>query len=351
LPRLALPAWIALKAATAPDAARPVRVALGNAAPVKLGPLVPLCYTGKMSIPLKHHHSPVFYLDRWTREDGMLCQFSRPYNDVVAKRKHPEATGYVRRLYEMPGLPPEEAQQIEQTFMQPLDTMAAEALAMLEANDPRLTREAHPRSAWSRFMMSLLMRTPEDIAALKSGVTEEWARAILDLQVKYAARRGPNDPPTIEEYMAQQTPDMMAQMAMSLAPTLIDHRKIGKLLNNMRWLVVRITSEAGEFLTSDRPVLMTSTLTEPNAYVMLPIGPKSLFVAVNDTDTQRRIEARDPTERVEVVNRFVAGHAVKYVYGRDDSALDHVRTHMGAHPRTSLLEQLTAFRKGRSKRI
>ncbi|MGH6871251.1 MAG: DUF4238 domain-containing protein [Rhizomicrobium sp.] len=300
-----------------------------------------------MSIPLKHHHLPIFYLKRWVGADGRLCQFSRPFKEIVPKRKYPAQTAYVEGLYEMPGLSPEEAQKIEQKFMQPADTLAAEALAMLETSDPRILSESKPRSAWSRFIMTLLMRTPEDIAALKSGVLKEWADSIPELQEKYEARKGPDDPPTVEEYLAKMDPHQAEQMAMALGPKLMDHAKIGELINNMRWLVVRITSGVGEFLTSDRPVIMTTTLTEENAYIFLPIGPKALFVAVNDEATQKRIEARDPAERVEATNRFIAGHAVKYVYATDDGALDYVKQHMGTHPRTSLLEQLVAFRKNK----
>jgi len=302
-----------------------------------------------VSIPIKHHHLPVFYLDRWTGEDGQLCQFSRPHEEIVPLRRHPEQTGFVPRLYQMPGLPPEDAQQIERKFMQPLDTMAADALVMLEMNDPRITKEAKPRSAWTRFIMSLLMRTPEDIAALKSGVAEEWLKSVPSLQEKYAAKKGKDDPKTVQEWLDQQAPDEIECWAMVLAPKLMNHEKLGNLINNMRWLVVSITSDAGEFLTSDRPVLMTATLTEKCAYIMLPIGPKALFVAVNDVETQKAIEARDPAERVEVVNRFVAGHAVKYVYGCDDSALEYVRANMGRYPERSLLECLAAIRKSRSE--
>ena len=293
-----------------------------------------------MSIPLKHHYLPVFYLNRWTGADGRLCQFSRPHKNIVAHRKHPAQTGYVERLYELPGLPSENAQRIEQGFMQSLDSLAADALAMLEKDDPTITRESKPRSAWSRFIMSLLMRTPEDIAALKKGIADEWMRNIPQLEAKYAAKRGPNDPATLEEFLARADSENVERWAMSLAPHLIDHRKIGELLNNMRWLVRRIASDAGEFLTSDRPVVMSSTLTEQNTFLFVPIGPKAMFVAVNDVETQRMVEERDPAEQVEAINRFVAGRAIKYVYARDDSALQYVRQHMGTRPRKTLMEQL-----------
>ena len=298
-----------------------------------------------MSVPLKHHHLPVFYLARWAGEDGRLCQFSRPHEEVISHRKHPAQTGYVERLYELSGLPPEEAQRIEQRFMQRLDSLAATALRMLDEDDPRITREPQPRSAWSRFIMSLLLRAPQDITALKSGVAEEWARCIPDLQARHVAKRTLNDPTTLEEYLAQRSPEYMDQWAMSLLPSLIDHEKIGELLNNMRWLVRRIGSDSGGFLTSDRPVIMSWTLKEPNAFLFLPIGPKAMFVAVNDLETQRMVEERNPAEQVEAVNRFVAGRAIRFVYAHNDAALDYVRKHMGTKPRSTLLEQLAKKNK------
>jgi hypothetical protein len=96
----------------------------------------------------------------------------------------------------------------------------------------------------------------------------------------------------------------------------------------MRWFVRRIELDEGEFLTSDRPVVMSWTLTEQNAFLFLPIGPKTMFVAVNDLETQRIVEERNPAERIEAVNRFVAGRAIRFCYGRTDRALDYVQQHM-----------------------
>ncbi len=298
-----------------------------------------------MSVPLKHHHLPIFYLKRWTGADGRLCEFSRPHKEVIARRKYPAQTGYALRLYELKGVPPEKAQAIEQNFMQSVDTQAAEALGMLEVDDDRIHREPKPRSAWSRFIMSLLMRAPEDVTALKVGTIEEWARRMPDIEAKYAAVRGPDDPATIEEYFATFARDETERFAMSLAPTLIDHPKIGQLINNMHWFVIRPPASAGTFLTSDRPVIMTPTLGEEHAYILLPVGPHALFVATKDLDTKRIFLACDPEQRVEVVNRFIAAHAVGKVYGQDDTMLDYVRQNIGTQPRTSLLERLADLRR------
>lgn len=299
-----------------------------------------------MSIPIKHHHLPVFYLKRWTGEDGRLCQFSQPYKGIIAHRKHPAQTGYVKRLYELPGLPRDHAQQIERGFMQRLDSLAAEALVMLENGDSRLASDSEARSAWSRFIMSLLMRSPEDLAALRRGIAEEWARHLPQLEEKYKAKRGPDNQATLKEHLDQVDPENIERWAKSFAPTLMDHEKIGALLNAMRWLVVRVGFGAGEFLTSDRPVVMSWTLTEKNAFLFVPVGPKAMFVAVNDIETQRMVETRDPAEQVEAVNRFVAGQAVRFVYARTSDPLNYVRQYMGTKRRKTLIERLVERRKG-----
>jgi hypothetical protein len=70
--------------------------------------------------------------------------------------------------------------------------------------------------------------------------------------------------------------------------------------------------------------------------------------AVNDLETQRIVEERNPAERIEAVNRFVAGRAIRFCYGRTHRALDYVQQHMGTKPRSTLLEQLIERRRGSS---
>ena len=292
-----------------------------------------------MSTPIKHHYNPEFYLSRWTGDDGRLCQFSKPREEIVPNRKYPSQTGFQQRLYEMADQPPELAQQVESRFMQPLDTLAAEALTALEMDDPIMTRDARLRSGWSRFIMSMMMRSPEAIQGLKRGISAQWEKSIPELEAKYALARSPDDPTTLQEYLGQTELSTEA-WAVSLAPRLIDHAKIGDLLNNMRWFIRHIVSDDGELLTSDRPVLASRTLTEENAFLFLPIGPKAMFAAVNDIETQRMIEERDSAEQVRSWNQFLAGRAQRYVYAQDDSMLTFVAEHLGKHRRATPFEML-----------
>lgn len=298
-----------------------------------------------MNEPIYHHFLPQFYLRRWTGSDGRLCRFSKPYGDlIVAKRVSPKGTGGRNLLYTLTSAPDGQAQQIEKGFMHPVDTLASDALSMLESGDHRLLRDAKYRSAWSRFIMSLMLRMPEDISGLQQAIGEEWARRMPELSRKYEELRSPSDPPTFQHYLEQRADDMR-DWALQTNRSLIDHRRIGEILNNMRWFIRSIEGGGRKYLTSDRPVFMIDELNSPEAFIMLPISPTSLFVAVNNIETQRRVEAMEPERHIESVNQTAAGRAMECVYGQDDSLRDFVQEHFGTRRRPSVMDRMIAYRK------
>ena len=106
-----------------------------------------------MSKQGRHHYIPVFYLKQWARDNGRLCEFSKPYDRVKPRRTHPDGTAYVDGLNTVEGLPPAEAQYLETVFFQIADDTAAQALKILLSPTPwNLTPKV--RSGWSRFIMS-----------------------------------------------------------------------------------------------------------------------------------------------------------------------------------------------------
>ena len=284
-----------------------------------------------MQISEKHHYLPVFYLKRWTKANGKLCQFSRPYTEVKPKRVVPDQTGYVRRLYETKGLAPENAQRVEQEFLKPVDTLAARALELLENGDSRIDLDVNVRTGWSRFLLSLLVRSPDDIITLKDGVVETWDEMIPDFESKYNSIRTSGDPSSLDIFCDQH--------AMSLFLDAINCGPILHAINSMIWFFGRISGNI-ELMTSDRPLLMPPTLREQNAYLLLPTGPKTFFVAVNDLETQRMFQDQHSVELVYTINEQITSHAVKYVYASDDRYLDFVRQYLSTRPQRSPLRRL-----------
>jgi Protein of unknown function (DUF4238) len=157
-----------------------------------------------MSKEGKHHYIPVFYLKQWTGEDGRLCEYSRPYKYVKARRVHPDATGYVHGLYALPDVPPEQAQMIESGLMQSVDSWAAKGLMLLlQAGATAGKMESRPGLGWSQFLYSLMSRTPEHLALMKKKLSELGPEVLENIREDYSRLRTPDDPETFEEYKEQ----------------------------------------------------------------------------------------------------------------------------------------------------
>jgi hypothetical protein len=104
---------------------------------------------------------------------------------------------------------------------------------------------------------------------------------------------------------------------------------MGGHLNQMRWSVVTFKDERHTLLTSDRPIVMTNGIIGPDDHLALPIGPRMLFVATNNVQTENMIRTIDPGILMAQVNDRVASQARKYVYGCDDRQLRFVQNRLG----------------------
>lgn len=159
----------------------------------------------EMSIPKKHHYLPKFLMQRWANSENLVTEYRRPYGQLVAKSKHPNQTGYLHELYANENrVDPVERQALEMVFMQKVDSRAAEALIYLDdkkkkPDDPIL------RDAWSRFLMSLMHRSPERVKYLTEMVIK-YEEGTLDpgLHEKYLEIRAVDDPETYDDWLAEQ---------------------------------------------------------------------------------------------------------------------------------------------------
>jgi len=294
---------------------------------------------------IRHHYVPQFYSRRWAGDDGKICEFSRPHKKIHHQRVYPKQTGFQDRLYEKKGVPKSIAQQVEDKFMSPVDNFAATALDMIETDVDKVKKDSEQRSAWSFFLITLMTRMPEDLAALTEILEGDWKRDLPLLKQKYAANRKPDDPETIEEFIEKKDPEHMARWVMNVAPELMHHEGIGQALNGMRWSVVTTPDDAPPFLSSDRPLHMSKTFSEPGCYLILPIGPHRLFVATNTEEVERNFKSKPSKELVQEVNAGVVKQAVKFVYGIDDSEREFVDKLISSDRPPSLLEKLRDRRR------
>jgi hypothetical protein len=275
----------------------------------------------------KQHYIPQFYQKRWAGADGRLCEYSRPYDVVKARMVYPAATGYQAGLYTIRDVAPQIANHTENVFLADADNGAADALVKLSTPDYIWTSK--PRSAWTRFIMSLMHRTPERVEYMKKQIDSEYPKLLNQFCENYATLRRPGDPDTYEEYMAQLGPNPQGRASAVLLQKVVDSKLVGAHINQMTWHVLTLRNAPIAFLTSDRPILMTNGLAGPRDHIALPLGPDSLFLAVNDNQVLRDIQAMGPRELLHTSNDRVCLQARKYVYSTDASQFEFVEARLG----------------------
>lgn len=275
----------------------------------------------------KHHYIPVFYSREWAGRDGRLCEYSRPYDVVKPKRVHPDGTGYVRGLYTVPRNDPRVAEYIEREFFKVTDNSASLVLAVLRSGQP-IEWNSDNRSAWTRFIISLMLRNPEYVARMAAEVVDFFNPSSSELNERYREIRRPEDPETYEEYIALTGHPAGRASAIAMQ-TIIDSPRMGGHLNQMRWSTLTFKNAKHTLLTSDRPILMTNGLVKPRDHLAIPIGPLALFVATNTEESDDIIKSMNPRELMQQVNDRVACQAQRFVYGTDDSQLRFVASRLG----------------------
>jgi hypothetical protein len=288
--------------------------------------------------PHKHHYSPAFYLKEWTGADSRLCEYSRlicacpKVNGRIRTRcTFPDGTGYEIDLYRVEGLPETEAHSVETVFMGMVDTDAKRALDKIISGDTT-PWDSKMRSAWTRFILSLVFRNPEAVHLIETVMSEIWKTATADLQVDYEKLRQPTDPLTLEEFVV---PSRAApgKAALLMLQQIIDNDRLGPTIFDMHWVSVSVAESKLFLLTSDRPLDMPHGLgNKEKAYITLPVAPRMLFVAAYDDTWARRLQAANPSEVIKVMNLGVVSRARKYVWGIDDGQRRFVENHMSKSP-------------------
>jgi hypothetical protein len=251
--------------------------------------------------PTTHHYIPAFYLRRWGVPK--VTEFAKVYGGkVVSKAKLPERTGHEERLYEIKGIEPELAQQFEEKYFKPIDTKAADALEMLYRHGHSAPWDDDSRSAWTRFIISLLLRCPEDIAAFREWWHDDFGRTDEEAEARYRAKCSPGDTENFSEYLVGRPLGMKEEYMVRTLQTLLDHDDVGRYINNLEWRVIETPASAPLLLTSDRPVTRTNGLKNENGHIGLPIGPRLMFIASHDTRFLNGLQLSDQTEFVKACN-------------------------------------------------
>ncbi len=195
------------------------------------------------------------------------------------RRTHPDGTDYVRGLNTFRILPPALADFLENRFLKRADNLASQALVRFLKDDVNLDVET--MSGWSRFILTLLHRTPEAMERLTNQIVGYYPRYMEEL------RRVVNtgDTGVIEAFRVELSEERLARLKLGLLQMNMDSEFLGTALNRMQWAVIHFNEMHHLLLTSDRPIVMTNGLAHATSHIVMPISAPA--------DIRRRQQPRD----------------------------------------------------------
>ena len=292
-----------------------------------------------MSKKQKHHYIPKFYLKRWARPDGQLIEFSHGYkNRLVVRPTFPGGTGYIRGLYSIPNAPPHVENIFENSFLNRADGLASQSLdIMLNENYVPTGSE---KIAWTRFLMSLIYRTPEGVARTVEMIRKYYDEKSLEqLRPVYDKLKRPEDPDTPEEYLRLNRTDMTGRTTIQLLMDIIESDRVRDRIMSMRWELGTFVNLKHRLLTSDRPIVMTDGIGRPDSHMVLPLSPTHIFIATSTTEVAETIKSLSKNgQLVSILNDKVARQARKFVFSTDKSQLRFIENRLGDKIRCSPFE-------------
>lgn len=259
-----------------------------------------------MNSPRKHHYLPRWYLSRWEKE-GVVWEFCRqgPKNELHARYRAVGATGYQRDLYTVPNRPPEQATVIETQFLQRIDDRGAKAVGMAERNEPAGPND---KSGLVQFVLSMLHRPPKRIAYLEKRLIDDLAGN-----------------PDFEG----ADPKIYRGAALDVFADLVQSDLMLKRMMELSTFVITLDEDAHDLLTSDCPLMMSNGLAHKEAFIILPISPRTLLVLAEERAIVTHLVSHQGKKLAAAMNDAVVVQASEIVIAPDERQRRFIDNRLG----------------------
>jgi hypothetical protein len=177
--------------------------------------------------------------------------------------------------------------------------------------------------------MSLWFRNPDRIAMIAAWGEAAYDKHIDEFRQNYATMRQPDYPETFEGFLARLGGGRRELIKSMLFQRFCDMRAVGDHINKMSWMTISFTGPGPTLLTSDRPVICPHPLKDQYAYILMPISPTKLFLAVNDLATAQTMKSIPPKTLIKDANDWVVRQAIALAYGDNCQQLRFIENRLG----------------------
>jgi hypothetical protein len=272
----------------------------------------------------KHHFVPRFYFDRWKGVDQKITYYSWLNDQLHIGRVSPKFATVEEGLYSLANVSEEETQSIEREFLaKRVDETGARVMRKLLHNSTsKLSQE--DRVDWTRFLVSLRVRTPEMVRSIREDGPKIFRTALNERPSEYLDIKNAADPETLEKWVEKNFGSLIDNAGMIHFPAFVEMEKPISVISNMFWEIIDFSHSSVELITCDRPCLLKGSLDDQNTVLVLPISPKRAFFATHTKELMERLKSEPISLLARALNDNMVHSAVKYVYARDGSLAQFV---------------------------
>lgn len=264
-----------------------------------------------MGVPKRHHYLPQFYQRRWAT-GGSAVVYRRFPSGLSILKKPPSAIGFFEDLYANPTEPDVARRQLlESRVFGRIDNDASVVLRSIE-NSGKPPHSDQMRSDWARFLMSLYHRSPRKIRRLQDEVRAKRAEIVASIKAQHIEARDMSD----DEIFSLPDTD---RAYVKLVRDLVHSDRVGSHLVQMRWSILRLPNTSHPLLSSDRPLMQSDGIQFDESFIMLPLGPRAIFLAVNDRRIRDALSDLPIHKLISTVNHMVVSQAEEFVVAFDET--------------------------------
>ena len=266
---------------------------------------------------MKHHYIPQFALRYWAETDGKIPYFVRQGGRVIQNRLSPKHTAFENDLYAFVDVPNRNRNLVEKEFFSKLESDVAPIYAKIACREQDLTHKEKLR--WALFLMASNARVPEKVALAKQIAQKHVRIALAANPEEYLAVRGEAVEETLAEWVANNISGIDNLGLVQMMKFLVHEGRIREFLE-LEWIVHGLSHANVELLLSDRPLWTYKQPRDRDFIAMMPLSPRSVFIAARDKNVIRKTIEASPNALARKINESVVGNAWARVYGRATTA-------------------------------
>jgi len=281
-----------------------------------------------MATHVQQHYVPRFLLERWhSGPDGKLTQFQWLRGALRADRFTAKAVAKEEHLYSQRRSEGEPNVALERDFLGPhIDEPAANAHRKILL-DGHQSLSSQERYEWSRFLLSLLVRTPQMVAFLR-GYGRQVMEQMLDEQPEGMAHLRKNNPAMVlREWAEVHRPHLLDDVGVRALPTILTSQELNQALLDGAWSTESLAGSNVDALITDNPVVYLGDIKKGFSF-MLPIATDRAFVVASHPDDMARVAQMRRTGLTKSLNRHLVKHASRYVYATGLQHQNLIKKHL-----------------------